>query len=114
MAKQAPEFPINERDLVDLMVASLQVNTVNPPGNELPLAELWGRWMEELGLEVRLQPLGEKRANVIGVLKGKGTKPSLLYNGHLDTVPRGRWNGITGLFPARLLATGSMAGALPI
>lgn len=103
MAKQAPEFPINERDLVDLMVASLRVNTVNPPGNERPLAELWGRWMEELGLEVRLQPLGENRANVIGVLKGKGTKPSLLYNGHLDTVPPGAVEWDYGPFSGQIV-----------
>ena len=74
MAKQAPEFPINERDLVDLMVASLRVNTVNPPGNERPLAELWGSGWRSWGLRCACSPW-ENRANVIGVLKGKGTSP---------------------------------------
>jgi succinyl-diaminopimelate desuccinylase len=82
-------FQIDQEEMVQLLTASLKINTTNPPGAELPLAELWGKKMEELGLEVRLQPVAENRANVIGVLKGKGKKPSLLYNGHLDTVPPG-------------------------
>lgn len=84
---------IDEDELVKFTAESLRVNTVNPPGSERPLAELFAGKMEELGLEVRLCPIGEKRANVVGVLRGKGKGPALLYNGHLDTVPPGdvRW-----------------------
>jgi succinyl-diaminopimelate desuccinylase len=84
---------IDQDELVRLTAESLRINTVNPPGNERPLAEFFAEKMEELGLDVYLRPIGEKRANVVGVLRGNGKKKALLYNGHLDTVPPGdvRW-----------------------
>ncbi|MBO8154454.1 M20 family metallopeptidase [Thermovirga sp.] len=85
---------IDKDELVKLTSESLRVNTVNPPGNERPLAEFFAEKMGELGLEVRICPIGESRANVVGILRGKGKGPALLYNGHLDTVPPGdvKWD----------------------
>ena len=80
---------IDKDELVKLTSESLRVITVNPPGNERPLAEFFAGKMGELGLEVRICPIGENRANVVGILRGKGKGPALLYNGHLDTVPPG-------------------------
>jgi succinyl-diaminopimelate desuccinylase len=84
---------IDQDELVRLTAESLRINTVNPPGNERPLAEFFAEKMEELGLDVYLRPIGENRANVVGILRGNGKKKALLYNGHLDTVPPGdvRW-----------------------
>ena len=39
-----------------------------------------------LGLEVRFQEIEKNRVNVIGILKGTGSGPSLMLNGHTDTV----------------------------
>lgn len=72
-----------------LVVEMIRANSVNPPGNEAAIAEILATKMHNYGLEVRVIPLEEKRANVIGILRGKGTAPALLYSGHMDTVPVG-------------------------
>lgn len=80
---------INEKEVIDLLVDMIRVDTTNPPGNELELAVLLADRMIGYGLETEIVPISENRANVIGILKGKGEKPSILYNGHLDVVPPG-------------------------
>jgi succinyl-diaminopimelate desuccinylase len=45
--------------------------------------------LQECGLSTSVVPLAENRANVVGVLKGSGQRPALLYSGHLDTVSLG-------------------------
>ena len=43
--------------------------------------------MAALGLEVAIYTVGPQRVNVAGVRRGRGGGRSLLWNGHLDTVP---------------------------
>ena len=45
--------------------------------------------MREIGLEARRQDITETRANAIGILKGTGEGPILMFNGHLDTAASG-------------------------
>lgn len=72
-----------------LLLDMLRINTSNPPGNELPLARLIAEAMNARGMEAEVRPLADNRANVVGRLKGAGSKPPLLLNGHLDIVPPG-------------------------
>lgn len=72
-----------------LLKEMVRFNTVNEPGNEKPLAEYIKGLLDEIGMETTLVDLGNNRANVIGRLKGTGERESLLFNGHLDTVPPG-------------------------
>ena len=65
------------------------MKSVNPPGDELPLAEYIASTLRKFGLEVELVRHSPTRASVLAHLKGLGEKPGLLYNGHLDTVPVG-------------------------
>jgi acetylornithine deacetylase/succinyl-diaminopimelate desuccinylase-like protein len=37
------------------------------------------------GLDVTLQEVGPNRANAVGILRGEGDGPRLMFNGHLDT-----------------------------
>ena len=80
---------IKKQEIVDLVVDMVKVNTNNPPGNELKLAELLGERMRGYGLEVEIATIEENRGNVVGILRGKSSKLALLYSGHLDTVPPG-------------------------
>ena len=66
---------MEKEKMLEFLAKSIQVNSVNPPGNEETLALYLAEQMKSLGLEVRVEPLIEKHANVIGILKGRGEKP---------------------------------------
>jgi succinyl-diaminopimelate desuccinylase len=80
---------INEADTIEFLSELVRLKSCNPPGNEAPVAKVIAHKMEELGISTYIVPLEESRANVVGTLRGRGEKPALLFNGHLDTVPPG-------------------------
>ena len=73
----------------EILQKFVSFKTVNEPGDEKPLAEYIKVLLDDIGLETVLDDLGNNRANVIGRLKGTGERETLLFNGHLDTVPSG-------------------------
>ena len=79
---------VDRHQVVDLTRDLIRYPSVNPPGDEQEIAEFLGRTMEGLGLEVELQPIVERRANVVGRIRGKG-EGHLILTGHLDVVPPG-------------------------
>ena len=67
------------------------IDSVNPslvPGaaGEAQIAQAVAAHLRQLGLDVEMQEAAAGRANVIGVLEGRGTGRSLMLCGHLDTV----------------------------
>lgn len=74
---------IDKNELVQL--ACDLVNIPSPTGFEKPLADYIIRRYEAAGIRHIPQQFEEQRANAIGVLKGKGTGPVLMLNGHMDT-----------------------------
>ncbi|MEJ2153289.1 MAG: M20/M25/M40 family metallo-hydrolase [Gemmatimonadota bacterium] len=85
----------NRRVLADLV----RCDSVNPaftgsdgqPGRgERPIADLVAKIFSDLSLDVQLHESVDGRSSVIGVLKGTGDGPSLMLNGHLDTVGPGK------------------------
>ena len=58
----------------------------NTPG-ETDLSRFMARSMEAIGLDATLQEVEPGRFQALGTLKGTGSGPSLLFNGHLDTNP---------------------------
>jgi len=68
-------------------------NTVNPPGNELALAEYIRALGQNIGVEAELDVIDENRANALLHVAGKKPDaPSLMLNGHMDVVPAtGDW-----------------------
>src|SRR5947209_5623448 len=82
-------MPQVDRDLVVRLTRDLiRYPSVNPPGDEEEIARFLGGQMEALGLEVELQPLVERRANVLGRIRGSGAG-HLVLTGHIDVVPPG-------------------------
>jgi len=85
------EIQINRETLLSLMQDLIQIDSVNPslsskgPG-EAVIARYIGEYLDKLGLEVSFQEIEKNRVNVIGILKGTGRGPSLMLNGHTDTV----------------------------
>jgi len=78
---------VNETNLANL-VRSL-VDIPSTTGEEWECAKFLVEHMREMGLEVRFQEISDRRANAIGVLKGEGNGPTLMFNGHLDTARTG-------------------------
>jgi succinyl-diaminopimelate desuccinylase len=89
MNREIPMLTPDYGELLDLTRALIELNTVNPPGNEQVAAELVLEYARRWGLQGELLPLGPDRANVLLTLPGQGTAPALLYCGHFDTVPLG-------------------------
>ena len=79
----------DREDAVRLLSDLVRIPTLNPPGTELPGAELLARELAERGFHPELREIAPNRANVIARLPGSGEAPSLLFNGHIDVVPPG-------------------------
>src|SRR5258705_640232 len=73
-----------DQDVVTKLAVDL-VSIPSPTGWEREVATYVADYMAAGGLEVTLQEVGPNRANAIGVLRGEGDGPRLMFNGHLDT-----------------------------
>ncbi|WP_228550305.1 M20 family metallopeptidase [Salinibacillus xinjiangensis] len=75
---------------LDYLKQIVQIDTTNPPGNELPLAETLKNLLDSVGIPNTLLIHGENRANLIAELVGnKNTDKVLGLSGHMDVVPIG-------------------------
>ncbi len=78
-------------DPVALARALIATPSVNPEleatgTGEAAIAERTAEWMRAWGLSVETSEVAAGRWNVVGRLAGEGAGPTLLLNGHLDTV----------------------------
>jgi len=83
----------NQSDLVDLALDLLAVDTSNPPGDTTALADLIEAYLEPLPVDVARHTVDPAKPNLLVTVPGE-TDDTLLYNGHLDTVPfdGGQWS----------------------
>ncbi|MDQ3875001.1 MAG: M20/M25/M40 family metallo-hydrolase [Actinomycetota bacterium] len=110
-ATEAIPAALDEDALVDLAVELVSIPS--PTGEELAIAERMEEVLGDLGLDVSVQEVEEGRANVLGVLAGRGGGPSLMFNGHLDTSYTGDepWlNVIPGFQPRGFVREGRIYG----
>jgi len=80
-------------DVAELTSRLVRINTVNPPGNEEEAVHALAEYLDGYGLEVDIQPLAERRANLIARLRGEQEETGLVLSGHIDVVHPGesRW-----------------------
>lgn len=57
--------------------------------SEIEVCEFYATELESLGLIVERRPIANGRFNVYAKLKGANSQKSLIFNGHLDTIPIG-------------------------
>ena len=57
--------------------------------SEIEVCEFYACELESLGLIVERRPVANGRFNVYAKLKGTNSQKSLIFNGHLDTIPIG-------------------------
>jgi succinyl-diaminopimelate desuccinylase len=74
--------------VVDLTRDLIRFRSVNPPGDEEPVARYLAGRMEEFGIQADVQLIEPGRANLIARLPGNGAG-HLVYTGHMDVVPPG-------------------------
>ena len=85
---------INKSRLIKLTRKLLSIDSQNPPGNEVAIADMVARDMKSLGLEIKVISYKKDRPNVIATLRGslprkQAAAGALLLTPHLDTVPVG-------------------------
>ncbi|HDQ44924.1 MAG TPA: ArgE/DapE family deacylase [bacterium] len=84
-------YPLNTTRLKKLLSDLIRINSVNPSlainrQGESGIARYVGNYLKDLGVSVNYQTLKTNRVNVIAKIPGQGGGPSLLLNGHTDTV----------------------------
>ena len=81
---------ILEEDVEELLKKLIRIESVNPSfekgGGETEISNFIADYLDSLKIEVHTQNVIDDRFNVIGALKGEGNGPSLMLNGHMDTV----------------------------
>ncbi len=75
---------IDQDELVSLAMTLPDIKS--PTGREAEIANFVLNWFDENGFHSIKQKVEEGRFNAVGVLHGSGGGPSLMFNGHLDTV----------------------------
>ncbi|HLI08093.1 MAG TPA: ArgE/DapE family deacylase [Ktedonobacteraceae bacterium] len=83
-------------EITELLWQLVAIDSVNPDlvaggAGESAIARFVASWLEEAGLEVRIEEAAPERPNVIALARGTGGGRSLLLNAHLDTV------GVSGM-----------------
>jgi acetylornithine deacetylase/succinyl-diaminopimelate desuccinylase-like protein len=73
-------------EAASLLQELIQLDTVNPPGNETRVASHLRRYLEDNGVACELIAKVPERANLVARIPGGGGGPSLLLLSHTDTV----------------------------
>lgn len=77
--------PIYQRP-VEILQTLVQMDTTNPPGNEIICINYLDSLLKEAGFETTIVAKGPNRPNLITRLKGRGEAPALVMQGHVDVV----------------------------
>ena len=82
---------LDRAQIVEVLSDLVRIESVNPElarggSGELKIASYVADFLSAAGLKARIQKVGRRRANAVGVLRGRGGGRSLMLNGHLDTV----------------------------
>ena len=75
---------------ISALRALVQAPSENPPGNERNAAEAAALILERIGIASQKLDVYPGRPDLVAVIKGSCGTPSLIFNGHIDTVPIGR------------------------
>jgi len=80
---------IKAEEAISLAQKMVKIDSQNPPGNEKELADFMSSLLQAIGLEIHEYDFKPNRPNVVSILKPEGVSKTLIFNGHLDTVPFG-------------------------
>lgn len=72
--------------VTELALELIAVDTQNPPGRTVELVEWIESFLDDLGIEANRVTADPAKPNLLATISGRDDR-TLLYNGHLDTVP---------------------------
>ena len=87
---------VQEDSVVDLLQKVIQIESTNPPGNEIDLARWLADYFAKAGIDAQVLEYEERRANLVARIRGSGGRPALVFSAHMDTVPVGE---VPWMFP---------------
>jgi acetylornithine deacetylase/succinyl-diaminopimelate desuccinylase-like protein len=76
-----------EEEGVALLSRYIQIDTTNPPGNEIKAAQFLKQVLDREGIESRIIESAPGRGNIYARLRGDGSKKSVVMLHHMDVVP---------------------------
>ena len=76
-----------EQEAVSLLSRYLQIDTTNPPGNEIKAAQFFKEIFDREGIEARIIESAPGRGNIYARLRGSGAKKAVILLNHMDVVP---------------------------
>lgn len=76
-----------EAEAVCLLRQYVQIDTTNPPGNELATARFLQSFLSREGIAAQLFESAPGRANLYARLRGDGSRKALMLVHHMDVVP---------------------------
>lgn len=71
---------------IQILQDLIRMDTTNPPGNEILCIEYLDKLLQAAGIETTILAKDPNRPNLIARLKGDGSAPGLVLQGHVDVV----------------------------
>jgi acetylornithine deacetylase/succinyl-diaminopimelate desuccinylase-like protein len=87
IAADAPPWQAVEAEALSLLSRYIQIDTTNPPGNEIEAARFFKRLFDREGIEATIIESAPGRGNIYARLRGNGTKKAVVLLNHMDVVP---------------------------
>ena len=84
--KTSPDKALEE-EAVSLLSRYIQIDTTNPPGNEIKAAQFFKEIFDREGIEARIIESAPGRGNIYARLRGSGAKKAVMLLNHMDVVP---------------------------
>lgn len=81
-----PDLEFDEAEILAHFQSLVQIDSSDPPGRELDVADYLTEVLESAGIEVQIFAKEEHRPNLVARLRGNGSKEPLLLMAHTDTV----------------------------
>ena len=87
VAAQAFNWTEIQDEAVKLLSRYIQIDTTNPPGNEIKAAQFFKQIFDREGIESRIIEAAPGRGNIYARLRGDGSKKAVVLLNHMDVVP---------------------------
>jgi acetylornithine deacetylase/succinyl-diaminopimelate desuccinylase-like protein len=86
-AAAAPPWNALDEEAVSTLSRYIQVDTTNPPGNEIKAAQFFKAIFDREGVESKIIESQPGRGNIYARLRGDGSKKAVVLLNHMDVVP---------------------------